>query len=216
VNLGELRTAVANRAGVRSTDPSYDAIDDRINEALHSIETAMGGQWDWLYAESEVATTVDTETVTFDALAAGVTPTAEGIRRIRFVEYEYGDSWATIERETLQTARLYYQGVSNGSVLARWAVEGLKLHVFPLPSAAINLRVGVILMEPDLSDDTDSPLMPATYHRILVAAAAGLVLRSSQRFSEAQVEEASAMAGMNQMLAASTPYTGSGRITRTR
>lgn len=212
MSLATIRTAVSQRAGIPSTDPKYDTIDDRINEALHGLELYMGGEWDWLYDEVTTTTTANVETITFAALATAAG--ADGVRRIRYVEVAYGDSWAPLGRESLRTLRNHYQGATTASDLRHYTAEGQKLYLFPTPSAAISIRVGLVVTEPDLSADGDEPLLPAIYHRTLIAAAAGLVLRSAQRFAEAQVEEASADAGAKQMLAAQRPYSGPGRIER--
>jgi len=212
VNLAAIVAAVSDRTGIPSTDPKYASIDDRVNEALHAIETYMGGEWDWLYDEMETTTTASAETITFAALAsaAGV----DGVRRIRYVEVAYGDSWAPMGRESLRTLRSHYQGATTGTDLRHWTADGQKLYLFPTPSATISIRVGLLVTEPDLSSDSDAPLLPAQYHRVLVAAASGLVLRSSQRFAGAQVEESAAEQGLKQMLAAQRPYAGPGRVER--
>lgn len=212
MQLSEIRAAVSLRTGIGASDSAYTYIDDRINEANHVIETYAGGQWDHLWTEVEDTTDANVEYVTFAALAtAGGLDV--GIRRVTGVEYQASGSsaWVPLERANLRTARSYYVGMTSGTDLGNYVVRGQRVYFFPTPSAALAIRVGCYQIEPELSDDADVPLLPATYHRVLVAMAAGLVLRSTQRHGEAAVEEASAKSGLDQMLAAQDPSTGPGR-----
>jgi hypothetical protein len=108
---------------------------------------------------------------------------------------------------------MYAGNVSTERVEA-YAVDAQRIRLFPTPSAVISHRVGVVRTEPDLSGDSDTPLLPAVYHRIVVSAAAGLVLRSLQRFAEAEIEERSSARGLDQMARAQDPWTGPGKVTR--
>lgn len=214
MNLAELRGAVADRCGVRSTDSAYATIDDRINEAIHLIETTNGGMWDYLYDEVTLNCTANNDTITFTALAAATALSGDTIRRVRYVETTVGTALVPITRRPLSELRAMYAGNVATERVEAYAVDAQRIRLFPTPSTVIAHRVGVVRTEPDLSGDTDTPLLPSVYHRIIVASAAGLLLRSLQRFAEAEIEERSASRGLDQMARAQDPWTGAGKVKR--
>jgi len=214
MNFGALKAAVANRCGLATTDPKYASVGDRINEALHAIETFAGGEWDWLKTEGTVSTVAAQDYLTFATIATALSADG-GIRRIDAVECADGSYYRPCERASKTQLRQEFYASPTDATILYYAVEAQRLWLFPTPTAVVTLRVGALVQEPDLSADGDEPLMPAIYHRILVAASAGLVLRSLQRFEEARVEEESAAQGMSRMPGASTPFSGPGKVLRT-
>jgi len=214
MDFSELKVAVANRCGIASTDSYYAKIGDRINEALHSIETYAGGVWDWLLAEGTVSTVANQDYLAFSTIASALSATG-GIRQIRSVEMQNGSGfYDQMDRRSKRQMRDTFQGVAATSVVVGWAAEGQRLWLFPTPSTVLTLRVNVLKMEPDLSADADEPLLPAIYHRVLVSAAAGLVLRSLQRADEAKIEEDAAAQALSRIPGAANPAGGPGYVRR--
>lgn len=212
MTLDEVVVAVANRCGLATTDPRYASIDDRANEALHGIELYAGGEWDWLKAEGTVSTVANQDYLAFSTIATALSATG-GIRRLDYVECAEGSGYRPATRYSKQQLRAEFEGSSAQPLVVAWAAEGQRLWLFPTPSAAVTLRVQAVKGEPDLTTG-QSPLLPAIYHRIWIAATAALVLRSLQRYEEARVEEEAAAQGMSRMPGASTPYSGPGKIRR--
>lgn len=213
MTLTELQAAVGNRCGVASTDSRYSTIPDRINEALHAIETYAGGEWDWLIKEGTVSTVADQDYLAFSTLATALT--ADGVRRIRWVECANGSGgYEPCKRASKAQLRSHFAGFAATSVVVAWAAQNQRLWLFPTPSTVLTLRFEAITTEPDLSSGSDEPLLPVIYHRVLVSAASALVLRSLQRYDEAKVEEEAAAQGMSRMPGASMAYSGPGMVRR--
>lgn len=212
MNYTALKAAVQDRTQLATTDPEYAAIGDRINEALHLIETASPGGWDWLRDEITLPITANTATYTFSTIGAVPAPDV-GIVRVNYVEVLIGSTRVPIDRLPVEEARLNYL-VSTSSSPDYYSIDRQTLIFWPTPDANGTAYVGVLKTEPDLSAGSDTPLLPSIYHRILVAQASGLVLRALGRLPQAQIEEASADRGLKQMMAYARPAGGPGIIRR--
>ena len=218
MNLAELREQVSLRAGVPSTDPAYDRIDGFVNQALQGISEAKAGGWDWLIVEFQWATVADQERYLFSDLETDGELIDYGpILSVRSVEYQFDDeTWSDpLERRQKAELRALYRGTSD-SWLSHYAAEEQAIWLFATPSEVLTMRASVRVAEKDLSADSDTPILPTPYHRVLVSAATGLLLRSLQRYPEAKDEENAAADGLARMLLNAKPYTGAGKIRKTR
>lgn len=169
MNLGQLRSAVRNRIGVPSTDALFtdSVVNEIVNHALHSIEA----EWDWPWLEaSENIPTVN-----------GTAAYAVSATWLRTLEVQYGD-YPPLERWDI--AKLRAMGIPAGRP-NYFAVYEDKLQLRPVPTAVVTMTHLYIKRENDLTTDADTPLMPATYHWVIVEYGAYLCYRRSNRLDAA-------------------------------
>lgn len=206
-----MREAVRTRCGISLNDSRYAEVPDRINEALHGLELEAPGGWDWLRASGTTSTVAEQSYLTFQNLADAIT--AAGVRAvIDPIKIAYGDGFDNLRREQKQDLDDAFGPIgSTSDAVQYYAVEGQRVWFYPTPTSALAVRFSVVIVEPDLTGDADVPLMPTVYHRTLVSAASALMLRSLQRFKDADVEQIAADAGLRRMYGAARPVTGSGR-----
>lgn len=214
MNRAALIAQVGLRCGIPTTDTVGTALmDDAVNEAIHHVETWGGGDWPWLYDEVETATTANQEYLLFSAITPNI---GDAVRSVRSVEWLAAtDTWEPLQRITKRELRKAYQGYSASSQIDHYAVDGNRILFAPTPNAALDVRIAVIVTEPDLDSDSDTPLLPAIHHRVLVAHAAALVLEDLQRWKEAKVQAERAEAALTRMPGVVRAHTGPGRIART-
>lgn len=216
MNFAGLREAVRTRCGLSVNDARYAEVDDRINEALHGLEVAAPGGWDWLRVSGTCDTVADQGYLGFDTLASalGAIDGAGGIRAIVDpVKAAYGAGYDNLRREQKQDLDDAFGVVdSSSSTLQFYAVEQQRVWLYPTPASAVSLAYTVIVFEPDLVADDETPRMPSAYHRVLVSAASDLMLQSLQRFGDAKVQQDAAERGLARMFSAARPVTGAGRI----
>ena len=156
MNLGQLRAALERRTGV-----AYDstAANELINDGLRAV--AAAGKWPWLF---------DTQTITLVAgtasyaLPAGYLDTRSIVlsdgRRAERIAVEDGDVFSS--RQELPTCA--------------YAIEGDEVIFYPTPSAAGTATHRFVRGEEELSSDSDTPLLPATFHPAVVCYAARAVM----------------------------------------
>lgn len=173
MNLSALRTSVLNRVGGVSGDVMYasSVLTELINEAVHAIEVEY--DWPWLEAVTTHTTTAGTQTLTVptDWLRT---------RSLWIANYD--------PMQTLGFADLRTQfDVSNQAQPECFAIAADTIYLGPVPDAAYTVNHLYVKREPDLSSDTDSPLMPASFHAAIVEHATYLALRRTREEARAAV-----------------------------
>lgn len=68
-----------------------------------------------------------------------------------------------------------------------WADDGTNVRVEPAPVASTNSTLWYFRVETDLTADTDTPLMPAAYHDLIVTLAAELGAKKKRDYEQAQM-----------------------------
>jgi hypothetical protein len=160
--LLQLRTAVRTKTGLPSSDTLVtDAnLTDIINEANHTLENEA--DWPWLEA---------VETVAVSAAGLNFTPAATYLRTVSIRKDT--DDHPLVQWDIEQLDRL-----SNASGPPQWyGFYAGKVEFRPKATGSFSLIHRYLRFEPELSGDTDVPLSPTVWHRLIVEYAACLVWR---------------------------------------
>lgn len=166
MQLSELRTAVRTRLGNPSTDGFFsDAnLTDLANEALASVATER--DWPWLCVSTTFPTVAGT---------AAYTPTS-GWMKTRLLTI---DGYDPLEERSLAEIRGIPSSERGRPTL--WAVSGDQLILRDVPDGVYTVIHDYVKVEPALSGDADTPVMPSSFHYAIVAKAVELAhLRQSR------------------------------------
>lgn len=153
MNRAELRAAVSTNLRI---PPSGDGtltsavLNDLVGQSVRKV--ARERMWPWLRTSSDLTVT----TAGTAALPADF-----------------------IEADTLTFDDMIVESVAFHELLAgyrryAWADDGTNVRVEPAPSASTTMTLWYYRAEPNLADDTDSPLLPANHHDLIVSWATGL------------------------------------------
>lgn len=136
------------------------ASDTSLGLAVNYAVQRLGSMrsWPWLYSEQTANTTANTAALTLPATAS----------RIHFVAI--GDD--VLDRR--QRADLFRRSDTTSNQQPReWAPKGSAAVVLsPTPDAIYTVNFGLTLIEPVLSNASDTPLLPAQFHDLIVLLAA--------------------------------------------
>lgn len=171
MQLSEFRTAIRSRLGVPATDSFFTdtALTDIANAAIQQIAGEF--DWPWLEATETINTTNGTATYSTDASSARtisvIDPTGVPLKRMPIDE-------------------LSYLGAATGGYVRFYAVVGSTLHVRPVPNTALALTHYYVDTEAALSNDADTPTLPAQWHDAWVAYGMVLAYTRANRAADAQ------------------------------
>lgn len=164
MNLGTMRTAVYTRIGLPSTDTFYPStvVNDFLNEALQAINNEE--YWPWTQATATISTVAGT--------AAYAVPTDWKATKQLFIS-----GFTPLALSNLADVDYVTQ---QGQPVA-YVVFGDQIILSPTPDGVYTVTHQYQKMEPTLTLDSDTPLMPAEFHYAIVAFAAHLAhMRSGE------------------------------------
>lgn len=157
MNLGQMRTQLRQRMGLPTSDGYFTdtVLNGYINEALAAV--SQENRWPWLRA-----------TTTFNTVAgtANYSPPTDWtyVDGIGFLG-EYGLSY--LHQEDID------RHVSDGIPTA-WTMDGDIISLRPTPNSVGALTIHYYKMEPELTADGNTPLLPRAFHYAVIAYAAYL------------------------------------------
>ena len=146
MQLSEIRDNVRLRAGFSPSDQMFSdsVIDTFINASLRRVSTQY--MWPWLEARATFTTTKGESDIP--------APIGEGIRKMRWVNHEDHNIPFRNYRDVTD-----YFGYEGRPVFH--TEEGGVFSLLPTPDAAYDIEYGYIIdTEPELTTDTDVPLIP--------------------------------------------------------
>ena len=189
MNRGQLRAALTSRLGIPATgdgllDPN--TLNDLLGIALRDI--GVESDWPWLVSSAALTFTGDTAPAPSDMVKAREMVVSG--RRARFVPL---------------TDFIDAQGDSVSSV---WTVVGATVQITPTPATAPTATLYYVRAEPALTSDTSSPLLPDTYHQILLARAAYHANTKRNRFEDAMRDDNEYQLSVRKMKDAAWPRSG--------
>lgn len=155
MTLATLRASVLARIGAPTGDSFHTTarLNEQINSALQYVSSL--GDWEWLEASETLTTASGTDTYTVSANALRtidiVDPTGNPLVRKPIDELEYMPGGAA------QSATVRFFANYKNTVILR-----------PVPSAIIALKHRYVTVEPVLSGDSDTPLMPAAWQNSII------------------------------------------------
>ena len=209
MNFGQLRSAVYERTGLASTDPSMtDAnMKNLVNAALHRFEVANPRGWDWLRYDGSFSLVSSTESYTFSTIDSTNT-----IMKVIEVRVDVGSGFRDpLPRVSKGELLGYYSDTIAGTPEAH-AIDGRTMWVRPIPDNTYNCRFTAVKAEPDLSNDSDSPVVPAIFHSAIIEKAAELAFRRVQNRLGAEIAEAAFNEWVGQARSYSKPWGGPGHV----
>lgn len=174
MNRAQLREAVYDRLGVTSADGQFTSqvVDRLLNDALHLIEVEH--DWPWLQATASISAVAGT----------GSYAVPSDWLRTRYLRIDTYQPF--VLREIGDLEERWPDSTTRGRP-DDFAIEGDAVLIRPIPDASYTITHRYVKREPDLTDDTQSPLMPASFHAAIAERAAYLGLRRSREEGRAQV-----------------------------
>lgn len=171
MNRGQLRAALTSRLGIPPAgdgllDPN--TLNDLIGVALRDI--SVESDWPWLLTSAPLTFNGDTATAPTDMVKARELKLNN--RRARYAPLsEFLDA---------QAQRVTYV----------WTTIGVDIVLSPTPGTTpTDPFLYYIQSEPEMSSDTASPLLPDTYHQVLLARSAYHANTRRNRFEEAMRDD---------------------------
>lgn len=171
-----MRAAVYVRLGVSTSDGllTAAAINDAINEASHSLNAEM--DWEWLQAVETITTVAGTDLYT---------PAANWQRTI---DLRLSDD-RTMPFFSPMKLRERWALMGSGEP-AEWAIDVNQILLRPVPAGVTAMRHTYLINDPDLTADSDIPLVPASEHYAIVELATVLTLRRDSSNPRATLAQA--------------------------
>lgn len=160
MNLGQLRTAIQQRGWDTDTATVQNEV---VNAAYREI--AGKRRWSWLDTQVTATATVGTNAVT-----TGFPADVRG-NALNAVRISTGTDYYELEYLAPQDFREEQHANRDNGVPAWWTYYAGQLLIQPRPIAAYSVVIDYTKDPPDLSADADTPLIPATYHDVLVYSA---------------------------------------------
>lgn len=184
MNKRELRQAVRLRNGIPDVGDGlagHTDIDDCV--ALALIDVCAEARWPWLLTTASLTFSTTTGQVT-----SGLPVSYPHIHKLeinnRVAQYVPLDDFLTEQRRWV------------------WTDLGNNIALFPVPSTVPTATLYYWQDEPALDQDTDSPILPATFHQILVARASYHLNLRRNRNAEVARDLAEWQSGLKNMMAA--------------
>jgi len=173
----------------RDTSDSFDVAraKEAINEAYLAVASS-GDPWDWLEKEGQFVCEVGSDVYSYDTLGAAL---GNDIEEIHTIEMDSGDggwtldsmSWTSLERVAYSTQ----DNEQNGEpiMFSKW---DRRIRLFPSPDDTYVFGVFYKIRASEMSNDSDTPLLPLAWRtRLLVPYACARLLRQ-EGGSDAAVE----------------------------
>lgn len=202
MNRIQLREATYARCGLDSTDARLTTtrVDGFVNDALHQIEVEH--DWPWLQASTTISAVSGT----------GSYSVPSDWLRTRYLRI---DADSTMERYDIAELDDRWPDSSSTGRPSEYAVDVDAIVIRPIPDTSYTITHRYIKREPDLTDDSQSPLMPASFHAAIAELAAYLGLRSVREETRSQVCLQEYQQWQQRMMDDRRRFTGPARI-RTR
>ena len=150
------------------------AVNGFLTRAVHVVE--QESDWPWLETQ---------ETLTTTASVGTLTPGSVGLNwlRTRWLEDQYGKNM-----EWYSHAELDDRFTNTQTGFPKFfSVYGDLIHLRPIPDGVYTITHFYQRVEADLVNDSDTPLLPATYHTALVDYASYLGFRASRETERANL-----------------------------
>lgn len=171
MNRAGLVNAVYNRIGVASSDGQLTptVLGQFVNDANHAIEVME--DWPWLMTSATFTTTANTATY----------PTPANWLRTDEILFNWNDgSTPALEHLSPREINDRYPASSINQPVA-WSIQGDQIMLRPIPDGVYTITHWYYRTEPDLFQDSDTPVMPQSFHAAIVELAATFTLRRVQQ-----------------------------------
>lgn len=194
MNLGELRAAIDQRSGA-AMSPS--ALNVFVSEASGALSTER--DWPWLDATETLNTTKDVAFVTPGATWART-------RSLRIAGYGPMERFGIVELEQR------WPSASDTRQPDEYAVTSERLELRAVPDAVYAVVHRFVRFQPELLQDTDSPIVPARFHPAIVELATSLVHRRMGDGAAAEACEAAYRRWLIRMTDDARRHSGPARV----
>lgn len=182
MNRSAMVSSVYNRTGVLATDGiiTPTIVGQFVNDANHAIEVME--DWPWLLTSGTFSTIAGVQSYPITALFPTWLRTSEVL-----VAQTDGTNWALNHLGGRELDDRYPNSVLQ--IPQAWTIRGDAFQFGPTPDAAYQVTHWYYRQEPDLNQDTDTPIMPASFHAAIVELACALTLRRVQQEGRATAAE---------------------------
>ena len=179
MNLGQLRAAVYANVGTDANDGllTPTSVNSFINRALHKVE--QESDWPWLETSETISTVAGTDSYTPGAAA----PAGTLWLRTRTI---FDDADHVVEWESRMETGDRWSNATTGKP-QEFSIYGDKIIFRPVPDAVYSYNHLFQKAEVDLAADSDTPILPATYHNGIVEFASYLAFRGSRETERANL-----------------------------
>lgn len=181
-----LKSRVLTRLSMSSTDPAASDAGSLVNEALHELETAVGNGWPWMRRRYETTLSTSADAYTFADLTGEATLSISKILDISTL-YQ-SNYWQKLDFISPTEAEQQYPTEVTGPSEA-WYGEGGQVWLYPQPVAGSTFRVRALTVEPDLTADSDEPILPSWFHGAVIEAAAAIYYETLQDTAKLQATQ---------------------------
>lgn len=154
----------------------------RAKEAVNQAYLASCAEalpFDFLEQEGQWSTTAGSEVYTYASIASGMSITGATIGEILYFVNDIDGpvlksmSWLDLEKLSFSTQ----DGDGNGEPFF-WSKWASRIRLYPTPDAAYTIGALVRLVPSEMTNNTDTPLIPLQYrHELIVSHAAANLLR---------------------------------------
>ena len=154
MTLAQLRTALQTRGYATDTATQQ-------TELLNAVYREIAGvrRWDWMEATTTAPCVVGTETVT---------PVATDILAVDALRILSGTSYYLLDYEPPQQFKERSYVDRDVGTPQYWTYSQGAYRLWPRPDKTYTVDIDYVKDPADLSADGDTPLLPATYHDLLI------------------------------------------------
>lgn len=180
MNLGLLRTAVYDQTGLDANDGLVTpaVVTSRLNRAIHAYEAE--GTFPWLQQSEIITTVAGTDTYTPGATAPA------GVTWLRTSEIRDANQDSNVLNWQSPTELDDKWNLTMQGFPKDFTIYQDRIILRPIPDAAYTLLHRFEQTEIDLVADSDTPILPAMYHEVLIEYASYLCFRRSRETERMQ------------------------------
>lgn len=187
-NLADLRTAIQHRGYAQDTE---DAQTELVNAEYRRLIGTRRWWWLEVAADTSLTCTVGTEAYSLASIT--------DFLHIDAVRLEDGTNRFTLAYASPQAFRDVAHELRDNAPPVFWTRINSDLYLWPRPDKEYVISVDYVKNPPNLSDDADTPVLPAAYHDLLVWGAVRQLTfreRDKEAYSLANGEYQSLLADM--------------------
>lgn len=195
MDYSTLQARVLARLNMTTNDPAAANVDEYVNEAIHYLESAAPDGWPWMRAPITVSTVAGTSTHTLASLGTTAGATVSKVLSAKILN---GTTYQDMMLLSPADAVERYPS-TNQNMPQAWFVEGSSFYLYPTPDAVYTMVLRVITVEPDLTGNGSTPVLPVVFHTAIVEAAVLLFYETLQDSTKLQLAEQRVDSYVNRM-----------------
>ena len=185
MDYAALKSAVLGRLNMSTDDPAASTVGSLVNEAVQMVSAAAPESWPHLRRSVNWSTVASTAVYPF-ATVMGAVSSSSVVARVFSVKATIDTSYQSLEILSPDEADDTYNLTSQTGAPEAYWVEGRAVTLYPTPDAEYGMTARVAIDEPELVQETDTPLLPVAYHPAIIAGALTLYYEQLQDTGRSQ------------------------------